>query len=833
MKEVLRSAAVLAAVFCSGFSSIVEAQTSAAESDDEELEEIIVAATRIEGGGGGRGDASRQQLDDSDEIDMEGFFDELDGISTLGGDGEGNVISINGLSPNLSKVTLDGQSLVEGRGNGGFGAGDLPPEMILRVDVYNTPRAAMEEGGAGGRVNLRMRNPVDIPKPTNSLKVRLGYTPDKDDFSPATSIFTGRPSKSRKFGYMLSASLSDREKSHGSQDISNWSLRDFDGTTAYIPSQVRNSAVYTDQKDAFVGLTVGFRPVESLDISGKVFLSQKEKDIENLSLQHRVDLQREIVALAFDERIVTELESSDNSRGNLRVAGSTRVDQVDSAIFGADFNWRREKWRIEGAVGYTKVDNESDTPSQNIVLDTASAFNYATASDSGLIMSYPEGFADNSDFAANRINLTVKDMKDTNSFAGLDLIRPINGGKIRRLKIGGKIREMTRSRNDSKGVVGLDELPLTDIDTDETQQTPWDTVAWPTINMTEVNNIVQESQVDWEQNFLNQFYIKQRSSAGYIQADFRASLTEERFMTGNFGARFVGTDTWTDGFQDLGEGPAPVSLKTSYTDFLPSFNTRVRIGERAGLTIGIAKVMTRPEINDLAPGIRINFSEKTAKSGNPDLEPFRANQYLAEVTWAPERGRRLSANITYRDVSNFTAVGEEIIEIGDETFLVTRPINGGDGHILTASTRLNQNLRQVTRKLQNFSASLSYTYNDSSTDFLDPATGETLPMPNTAEHVVKASLNYSNESFAGKLKYNWRGESLRSSFSESGLSVWNQPAGSLDVNLAWELNESVRIGLDARNLLEEEKQQTTDYSGQLVRINEQDRSLSVNLRATW
>ena len=88
MKEVLRSAAVLAAVFCSGFSSIVEAQTSAAESDDEELEEIIVAATRIEGGGGGRGDASRQQLDDSDEIDMEGFFDELDGVSTLGGDGE-------------------------------------------------------------------------------------------------------------------------------------------------------------------------------------------------------------------------------------------------------------------------------------------------------------------------------------------------------------------------------------------------------------------------------------------------------------------------------------------------------------------------------------------------------------------------------------------------------------------------------------------------------------------------------------------------------------------------------------------------------------------------
>jgi outer membrane receptor protein involved in Fe transport len=139
----------------------------------------------------------------------------------------------------------------------------------------------------------------------------------------------------------------------------------------------------------------------------------------------------------------------------------------------------------------------------------------------------------------------------------------------------------------------------------------------------------------------------------------------------------------------------------------------------------------------------------------------------------------------------------------------------------------------MTRALRNVSASVSYTYNRSSTDFRDPATGETLPMPNTAEHVVKASLNYSGDSFAGKLKYNWRGMSLKSSFSESGLSVWNQPFGSLDVNLAWQLNDAVRIGLDGRNLLNEEKLLTTDFDGQLVRINEQDRSVSVNLRAKW
>jgi TonB-dependent receptor len=821
------AAVILFACFSFGIS------TSALAQDDEELDEIVVAATRIEGGGGGRAAATREQLDDSDEIDMEGFFDELEGISTLGGDDEGNVISINGLSPNLSKVTLDGQSLVEGRGNGGFGAGDLPPEMILRVDVYKTPTPAMEEGGAGGRVNLRTRNPVDIPKPTNSIKAKLGYIPDKEDFGPAASVFAARPSASRKFGYMLSVSLSDRDKHFGSQDITSWDRRDFDGAPAYIPTQVRNNAVATDQGDAFVGLTVGFKPHEFLDISSKVFLSRKEKEIENLGLQHRVDRQRDIVALAFDERIVTELESSDDSRGNLRVAGSTRADQVDSAIFGADFDWRREKWRIEGAAGYTTVDNESDTPSQNIVFNTVSAFNYVAAGDGSLIMTYPDGFPENGEFSASRISLSTKEISDTNSFGGLDLTRQLDKGAIRRIKLGAKIREMNRSRRSSKGTVDLDGLLLSDIATEQTQQTPWDTVAWPTIDMEAVDEIVQEGPIEWEDNLLNEFDIKQRSSAGYMQAEFRASLAEERFLVGKFGARLVGTETWIDGYQDLGGGIEPVSLKTRYTDFLPSFSSRMRIAERAGLTVGIAKVMTRPEFNDLAPGIRLNFSDKTAKSGNPNLEPFRANQYLVEVTWAPERGRRLGASVTYRDVSNFTALGEETIEIGDDTFLVTRPVNGGDGSILTASAKLNQNLRQITRALRNVSASASYTYNRSSTDFRDPATGETLPMPNTAEHVVKAGLSYSGDSFAGKLKYNWRGMSLKSSFSESGLSVWNQPFGSLDVNLAWQLNDVVRIGLDGRNLLNEEKLLTTDYDGQLVRINEQDRSLAFNVRANW
>ena len=260
---------------------------------------------------------------------------------------------------------------------------------------------------------------------------------------------------------------------------------------------------------------------------------------------------------------------------------------------------------------------------------------------------------------------------------------------------------------------------------------------------------------------------------------------------------------------------------------------RMRVAERAALTLGAARVMTHPAFNDLAPGIRVNNADKTAKSGNPDLEPFRASQYLAELTWAPVRGRRFTGMLAYRDAESFFVRGEESIEINDVTYIVMRPVNGYDGSIFTAGIKLEQNLRRITRYLRSFDFLLSYTYNDSSTKMKDPYTSETLPMPATAEHVVRAGLNYSREIFSGSLVYQWRGKSLKSSFSESGLSVWNQPVGSLNLNLSWRLGGVFQLSFDARNLLSEDQLQTTDDSGQLLRITERDRSVSASLRARW
>ena len=820
-------------VACLGLASVVMAQETDADRYGE-FDEVLVISDPVEVGTGPGAEAGREQLDISDQIDMSGFFDDIDEISTLGGDDEGNPISIDGLSPELVKVVLDGHSVGEGRRNGGFGPGDITPDMILRVDVYKTPAASEEEGGAGGLVNLRMRAPLNIPKAATSLSARLGYVPDNGEFSPSGSFFMARRSDNKKFGYTLSMSASDRPRETDSQGISSWALRELEDVSVFIPTQVKSNADDMDQRSLFAGLVLGVRPRPSLDINGKILLSEKQKDIESHSLQHRLERQRNILPLAFDERIVTALESSDDSRSNLRTVGSTREDLTDSVLLGIDLTWRHADWQVDGAVGRNTFTNKSAASSQSIIFAANSAFDYIANGDGSLVMSYPGGFPPNDDFSASRVNLSDRKTTDRTSFGAVDLVRDMGDRMIRRIKFGARITEMTSSRRNSRGLVNLDDdLWLSGYAGGRTEQTPWDTTGWPAVDMRLVNSLVHESPIAWEDNLLNQYDIEQRSGAGYLQADFRASRDGDRFLIGNVGVRMVGTDTRVSGYQDFGEGPAPITLKNDYSDILPGLRMRMRVADRASLTLGVSRVITRPAFNSLAPGIRLNFAERTGRSGNPDLQPFRANQYLTELVWSPERGSRLSGEIAYRDVDSYFALAEEAVEIDDDIFLVTRPINGDNGSIFSTSLKVDQQLRALSTHLQDFALSVSYTRNRSETELPDPYTGKRLPMPNTADNVMKATLSYSKETFAGKLRYQRRGESLKSPLSESGLSIWNQPTGGLDLNLSWKVTQHTRFNIDARNLVSEDQVQSTDDSGQLLRIGERDRSLSATLRARW
>src|SRR6185312_10827166 len=98
----------------------------------------------------------------------------LPGVQIDRSQGKGTAVLIDGLRQNLT--TLNGEAFltgkefyVSGEGSGGGAGGNsqygslegIPSEEIGRIDVYKSPNASLNEGGLGGIVDLRTRDPLD------------------------------------------------------------------------------------------------------------------------------------------------------------------------------------------------------------------------------------------------------------------------------------------------------------------------------------------------------------------------------------------------------------------------------------------------------------------------------------------------------------------------------------------------------------------------------------------------------------------------------------------------------------------------------------------------
>ena len=127
------------------------------------------------------------------------------------------------------------------------------------------------------------------------------------------------------------------------------------------------------------------------------------------------------------------------------------------------------------------------------------------------------------------------------------------------------------------------------------------------------------------------FAIEESTIAAYIQADLEGELFGVPYR-GNAGVRIYDTDLTSSGWLDQA-GTLPGTVDRSYDDILPSLNLVFVVDEDLLLRVGLAKVMARPDQEDLALAGTFNLTEQTARVGNPFLDPFEAVTFDLGVEW--------------------------------------------------------------------------------------------------------------------------------------------------------------------------------------------------------
>jgi TonB-dependent receptor len=349
-----------------------------------------------------------------------------------------------------------------------------------------------------------------------------------------------------------------------------------------------------------------------------------------------------------------------------------------------------------------------------------------------------------------------------------------------------------------------------------------------------VNNTEQFFKDD-----LSSFDVTERTTAPYLMIDMGGPSS--RFHM-NFGVRLVNTDLTVNGgevnphgttyygtasWNGVDSNIVPVTTKRNYTDVLPSFNFVLDVTENQKVRFGAARVVAPQDLFSLGLGQTYNFTRGAdnpvtgaarfmfdgGSSGNPNLDPYRASQFLLsyENYFAPGAVAQLAT--FYKQVDNFVEI-ENIPtfvndDFGGHTANVTQPVNAGNGRIYGIELGGQYAFSSAVEWLQGFGMAANYTYSQSSSQ--QPTSFTTRgPIPGVSRDALTGTLYYENHGFSIRGSYSYRDKALNDSlvgasfaFGGKVYEVFAAPYGQLDAQASYDFNKHVGIIVSVQNLTDE------------------------------
>jgi iron complex outermembrane recepter protein len=337
---------------------------------------------------------------------------------------------------------------------------------------------------------------------------------------------------------------------------------------------------------------------------------------------------------------------------------------------------------------------------------------------------------------------------------------------------------------------------------------------------------------------LSSFEVTERTTAPYLMLDMGGPSS--RFHM-NFGVRLVNTDLTIDGgaanphptyygtasWNGVQSNVIPVTTKRNYTDVLPSFNFVLDVTDTQKVRFGAARVVAPQDLYQLGLGPSYNFTRGAnnpitgvaqfkfdgGAEGNPNLDPYRATQFLLsyENYFAP--GGLASIATFYKQVDNFVEIENiptfQNDDFGGHTADVTEPLNAGNGRIYGLELGGQYAFGDAVAWLQGFGAAANYTYSQSQSS--QPTSFTTRgPIPGVSRDALTGTLYYENHGFSIRGSYSYRDKAINDSetgstfaFGGKVYQVFAAPYGQLDAQASYDFNKHVGIIFSVQNLTDE------------------------------
>jgi len=782
-------------------------------------------------------------------------------------EGEGRAINLRGLGPEFTRVEINGMSgmsnSMAGRldgadGGRGFNFEIFASELFSKATVYKTGLAEVDEGGLAGTVRLETPRPLDT-QGTRVVASALGnYGDISGNIDPRTSVLFSH-NHDDIFGIAASVAWSKSDIEYNTLEAASWRpfananpasrIQASDGVReAWNPTGLRYYSIRNERETLGTTLSLQFQPNEYLrfSVDGLYGTLDNKRQAPRGDMPIEGSLDAPLRADVVDGIIV----SGDFPGVQQRITGEyPTIDETYKQIT-AGLEWTpNEYWSIRPSFGHVSREVKRQGQTFSFRLAENGAFDpgvvsYRIRGDFLEFGSNKTTFEDHPEnFLFNVFLLSGSRIHDQENQARLDFDRHFAGNE-HVLKFGLRYNDHTRKRTSSNWV--LERIDGNDLSA--IQPTLADVVNYYRYQLAGAPDSAPSRLMSadlakvWEvfmpnglggtpipgTRFVNQtgseaqgtYTIQEKITSAWAQMDFVFDQ-----WTVVPGVRFVHTEQISSGFNvtnaNLGDTQVitPVRYSRTYNGFLPGLTARYDVNDDIVIRAAYARTLTRPNLSDLAPTetIRgIDNSGGTGTLGNPNLEPYYANNFDLGAEWYFSAEGLIAANVFYKRISDFIdrrsfdairtwphqVTGVPVV---DGTIRFTEPVNGVSATIKGVEVSLQSRFSKLPGAWGNFGGILNYSHTDSSADFATENDVRSQGLPGLSKNSANAVLYYDDGRLDARVSYAWRDRHLAQFVDNFGIPRFTNAYGQVDVSANYKVNQYVSIQAQILNLTEEQR----------------------------
>ncbi|CAN7166899.1 TonB-dependent receptor [Pseudoduganella sp. LjRoot289] len=747
----------------------------------------------------------------------------------------GGAFAIRGLKQ--AKVLLNGLEVYGARVHAGEYNGrnldleDLSAEVLAGVDVSKSSSADEIEGGLGGYVNIRTRQPFDFKGATANLTVKATSYQMAPGFggkarAQASALVSNRWSTGiGELGVLINVADSGGVFGLTENEVQRpWTIADYAGSgkTVSLPIGMftGNGHHGERERDSYVA-ALQWRPSASVSLFANYF------GIDYL-LDQRFQTARFYAGIPTSTFTLWGDRNGDGS-DNLRSGTFTGNSMTDASVISKEGRKTKlydigGKWHSGGGAGgaltikarlshnHTAVRNtllewgaKASIPLMNVTVNDGAASRVAV---SGVDLT------DAANYQPAYLLSIAGDGTQKNTAATLDANYRLDHSSLRSVDFGLRLNDYTRRAfgfvhmycidgcNSSKSLATADPALLNIVPAAQSREVG----AYPTFSTAAVRQqaalramyglpMADANMLEHDQ--LNQ----EKTTAAYVKFNYTMDLAGKA-VSGNIGARYVETALHGESYGANAAGV--LTLQTSDAtrrDVLPSFNASVRLRDDLLLRLAASKTMGQVNFSQLSAAVRImNPVQHDAQAGNPDLTPYTSRNF----DWSLEHYFGVTGivflSMFYKLADGFIQTTTEQRVINGEQYNVATYKSAGRSRIKGFEIGYQQFFKRLPAPFNGLGMQANYTHVD--TQAPSSVAGLSVPLVGLSRNSCNLIGIYERGRGKARLAYNYRGSFVASTSSSGalGVPIFAKSLGTLDFSVGYDVSKQLSLMLDATNL---------------------------------